>query len=171
MATREGNMSLDDSCLEHPCTHKEPLADYGGAEAASFVIKDSGVLRRNAVYDPSFVIKDSGERHQFASGMVRDVNKGKTQWHRLFDGPMAERYSVHLTKGAVKYPDVAPFRPNWMLAAGEEELARAKESTVRHLAQWLRGDTDEDHAAAIWFGVNLTEYIISKMPRNGAAPR
>lgn len=106
-----------------------------------------------------FVTKDSGARASFPSGMVRDVNTGKPQWHRLFDGPLAKRYVELLTRGQTKYPDVEPGKPNWMLANGPEEYARARESTARHFAQLMNGETDEDHAAAVWFGVNLMEYI------------
>jgi hypothetical protein len=106
-----------------------------------------------------FVVKDSGERQSFASGMVRDTTAGKTNFLRLFDGPMAERWAAHLTKGAVKYPDVRPGVPNWTLAAGAPEAQRFKESAVRHFVQWLRGDTDEDHAAAVFFNINGYEYV------------
>jgi hypothetical protein len=115
------------------------------------------------VGDEQFVIKDSGERKQFASGMVRDVTTGKLQWHRIFDGPMVERWAAHLTKGATKYPDVKPGTANWTLAAGDEELQRFKESALRHFMQWYRGETDEDHAAAVFFNVNGAEYVKAKL--------
>src|SRR5689334_11815910 len=97
----------------------------------------------------AFEIKDSGERKQFASGMVRDTATDKTDFTLVFDGPMFERWAEHLTKGARKYA-----KRNWMKAAGAEELDRFKESAVRHFIQWLRGDTDEDHAAAVFFNIN-----------------
>lgn len=113
--------------------------------------------------EKEFIIRDSGERKQFASGMVRDVTTGKLQWHRIFDGPMAERWAAHLTKGATKYPDVKPGTANWTLAAGDEELQRFKESALRHFMQWYRGETDEDHAAAVYFNVNGAEYVKAKL--------
>lgn len=106
-----------------------------------------------------FEIKDSGQRQQFDSGMVRDTTEGKIDYHRVFDGPMLERWAVHLTKGATKYPDVRPGVANWTLADGPAELARFKASALRHFVQWFRGDTDEDHAAAIMFNVNGAEYV------------
>ena len=115
-----------------------------------------------------FEVKDSGKRAQFAGGMVRDTDEGKLQWHRLFDGPLAERYVAHLTKGAQKYPDVEPGVPNWMLAQGPEELQRARQSAVRHLAQWLRGDEDEDHAMALVFNINVAEYVKDRLSRDDA---
>jgi hypothetical protein len=106
-----------------------------------------------------FEVKDSGARQEFESGMVRDTTEGKTDYTRILDGPMFDRWADHLSKGAVKYPDVAPGVANWTLANGEEELARFKKSAMRHFRQWLRGDVDEDHAAAVYFNVNGAEYV------------
>jgi hypothetical protein len=106
-----------------------------------------------------FVVKDSGERREFESGMVRDTEEGKVDYTRVLDGPMHDRWANHLTKGEVKYPDVAPGVPNWTLAAGEAEYQRFKKSAARHFRQWLRGDRDEDHAAAVFFNINGAEYV------------
>jgi len=106
-----------------------------------------------------YIIKDSGEREQFASGMVRDVAGDKPDIESIFNGPMADRWAEHLTKGAKKYPDVSPGSPNWMLARGLAELVRFRKSAVRHFRQWLRGDQDEDHAAAVFFNINGYEYV------------
>lgn len=109
-----------------------------------------------------YAIKDSGERQQFDSGMVRDTTEGKTDFTLALDGPMFERYAIHLTKGAQKYA-----KRNWMQANGVAELERFKESALRHFLQWLRGDTDEDHAAAVWFNVNGAEYVKERMAAAG----
>lgn len=101
-----------------------------------------------------FAIKDSGQRQQFDSGMVRDVTEGKTDYSLVLDGPMFERWAVHLTKGAAKYD-----KGNWMKAEGAAELARFEESAFRHFVQWIRGDRDEDHAAAVMFNINGAEYV------------
>jgi hypothetical protein len=110
-----------------------------------------------------FAVKDSGERKKFASGVVRDVTDGKVQYHRVMDGPMLVRWAEHLTKGAVKYPDVKPGVPNWLLASGEEEYQRFRESAVRHFVQWYNGERDEDHAAAVFFNINGAEYVRGKL--------
>lgn len=99
-------------------------------------------------------VKDSGKREEFASGMVRDTADGKTRYDLVLDGPMFHRLAEHLTKGAQKY---APR--NWMKATGPAELERFRESAVRHFFQWLHGDTDEDHAAAVFFNINGYEYV------------
>lgn len=119
--------------------------------------------------DESYVVKDSGKRAQFAGGMVRDTDEGKIHWHRIADGPMMRRYVVHLTKGAVKYPDVRPGVPNWTLAEGPEEYARAKQSAFRHFMQWYYGESDEDHAAATWFNINVAEHAKRNMEAKDVA--
>ncbi len=110
-----------------------------------------------------FVIKDSGERSSFASGMVRDASVGKIDYTSIFFGPMLKRWADHLTKGRRKYPDPEPGIPNWTLAEGIEELNHAKQSLLRHVVEYMNGRRDEDHAAAIYFNVNLIEYIEDKL--------
>lgn len=101
-----------------------------------------------------YSVKDSGQRTQFDSGMVRDVATDKTDYTLVLDGPMFKRWAQHLTAGAKKYT-----KRNWMKANGDAELARFRESALRHFLQWYWGDTDEDHAAAIYFNVNGAEYV------------
>lgn len=93
-------------------------------------------------------------RHTFESGMVRDTASNKTLWSLTRDGPMFKRWAQHLTAGAERYG-----KRNWMLASGLEELHRARESAARHFEQWMNGETDEDHAAAVFFNLNLYEYV------------
>lgn len=104
-----------------------------------------------------FVVKDSGKREDFASGMRRDVEDGKPDYTLVRDGPMFERYAAHLTKGAEKYG-----RRNWQLASSQEEYERFMRSAARHFEQWLHGDRDEDHAAAVFFNINAAEYVRAK---------
>jgi hypothetical protein len=75
---------------------------------------------------------------------------------------MLKRWTVHLTKGAEKYPEVAPGVSNWTLADGAAEYHRFRESAARHFEQWLNGDRDEDHAAAVFFNINGAEYVLEK---------
>ena len=113
--------------------------------------------------DQNFVIKDSGQHKEFASGMMRDIDDNKIDYTTVLDGPMLERWVVHLTKAKKKYPDVRPGVANWTLAAGEEEMVRFRKSAMRHFFQWLRGDRDEDHASAIYFNVNGYEFVREKL--------
>ena len=110
-----------------------------------------------------FKVKDSGKRQQFSSGMMRDTQEDKIEYDRIMEGPMYDRWAEHLTKGAVKYPDIEPGKANWTLAEGEEEMNRFKKSAARHFRQWFRGDRDEDHAAAVYFNINGYEYVREKM--------
>lgn len=103
-------------------------------------------------------IKDSGERQTFAGGMVRDVATDKVDYTLVFDGPMFERIAQHLTEGAKKYE-----KRNWMKACDAETQTRFAESAMRHFLQWFRGDTDEDHAAAVFFNINGFEYVKAKL--------
>lgn len=111
-----------------------------------------------------FIVKDSGRRQEFKSGMVRDVSDDKVDYELVFNGPMIDRWAAHLTKGAKKYPDTQPGKPNWMQASNEEELVRFRKSAVRHFRQWLRGDMDEDHAAAVFFNISGYEYVREGLP-------
>ncbi len=110
-----------------------------------------------------FEVKDSGKRQEFESGMVRDTDTDKVDYTTILDGPMFDRWSTHLTKAKAKYPDVRPGTANWTLAAGAEEYVRFRKSAFRHFRKWLRGDLDEDHAAALFFNVNGAEYVKDKL--------
>lgn len=110
-----------------------------------------------------FEVKDSGARQEFASGMVRDTQDGKIDYTVVLDGPMLKRWAEHLTKAKLKYPDIKPGIANWTLAEGEEELQRFKKSAMRHFMQWIYGDQDEDHAAALIFNINGYEYTLNKI--------
>lgn len=105
-----------------------------------------------------FVVKDSGERQVFESGMQRDVTAGKDDYSLIYDGPMIARWAAHLTKGAIKYD-----ARNWMKAAGDAEYQRFRSSAARHFAQWMRGEVDEDHAAAVYFNINGAEYVRGRL--------
>lgn len=116
------------------------------------------MVRGTGTAPERFVVKDSGARQSYASGMVRDTQEGKADFLLIRSGPMLERWAEHLTKGAVKYgPD------NWTLACSDEELRRFRASAARHFEQWLAGDRDEDHAAAVFFNLNAAEYVAARV--------
>jgi hypothetical protein len=104
--------------------------------------------------EKGFSIKDGGERHEFEGGGHRDTEDGKVDYTLAFDGPMFERYAVHMTAGAKKYE-----ARNWMQFTDNAAANRAMRSLARHFMQYLRGDQDEDHAAAIIFNLNVVERI------------
>lgn len=94
----------------------------------------------------------------FTSGMQRDTSEGKINYSLVYDGPMLTRWAALLTRGAIKY-----LVRNWMKGDGQEEFNRARESAARHFAQWMQGDTDEDHAAAVYFNINAAEYYAERI--------
>lgn len=115
----------------------------------------------------NFTTKDSGQRINLANGMVRDTSEGKADYTLMLDGPLFERWSELLTRGAQKYG-----KRNWCKAlaatdkaAREETKARFKESAFRHMMQWMKGDRSEDHAAAVLFNLNGYEAM-----RDGEQP-
>lgn len=89
-----------------------------------------------------------------ASGVVRDTDEGKLQPILTRDGPMYLRWVRHLTRGIT-----ARGKRNWMNASTPDDLERFRESAARHFDQWLAGETDEDHAAAVFFNINGAEYV------------
>mgnify|MGYP000848910061 CR=1 FL=1 len=104
-----------------------------------------------------FEVKDSGYRQEYNSGMRRDTQDGKPDY-TLLPEPMLTRWADHMTKGAAKYG-----KRNWQLADSEEELERFESSAFRHFVQWLRGDSDEDHASAVLFNVSAAEHVKAKL--------
>jgi hypothetical protein len=111
--------------------------------------------------DMPYLTKDSGVREEYASGMRRDTQQGKPRFALLlpegvpYEAQFLTRIAGLMERGAVKYGE-----RNWEKASGEEESARFRESALRHLAQWLCGENDEDHAAAVVF--NLLAYETAK---------
>jgi phytoene dehydrogenase-like protein len=106
----------------------------------------------------AFETKDSGARAEYASGMVRDTDKGKARFDLLlpegvpYKEQMLTRFAELMARGAEKYT-----RRNWEKAAGKEEMDRFKGSALRHMMQWFNGETDEDHAAAVFFNIMAYE--------------
>jgi hypothetical protein len=105
----------------------------------------------------SFVTKDSGERVDYPSGMRRDVADNKARFD-LIPLPMLRRLAELYGRGAVKYGD-----NNWQLADSKEELQRFKASAFRHFIQWLEGDREEDHGAAVFFNITAAEHVLTKL--------
>jgi hypothetical protein len=114
-------------------------------------------------------LKDSGKRLSFESGMVRDVDDNKPAFDLIipenipYEELMLTRWAELLRKGAIKYS-----RRNWEKADSLNELDRAKASAFRHFMQWFSGETDEDHAAAVFFNINEVETIRYKLGKDNA---
>lgn len=114
-------------------------------------------------------VKDSGVREEFGTGMVRDTQDGKPRFDLLlpegvpFSAQFLTRCAQHLANGAKKYS-----ARNWEQARTEAELARYKSSALRHLVQWLSGETDEDHAAAVFFNLMGAEFVKYHLAQDAA---
>lgn len=90
-----------------------------------------------------FEIKDSGARESFDGGAVRDTDDGKPRFDLI--PPLAEqRVALHYGNGSKKYDEW-----NWSLGM---PYSRFLASIKRHIAAFERGETDEDHLAAVVFG-------------------
>jgi hypothetical protein len=98
---------------------------------------------------------------ELPSGMRRSNTAGKTDYTLALDGPMFERYAKHLTAAVP-----SKGKRNWMNAQSEDDLERFREGFLRHAVQWLRGDDDEDHAAALFFNVTGAEYVKDQLSRS-----
>lgn len=103
--------------------------------------------------------KDSGARVEYESGMRRDIQDNKPDFFLCltdlpYEQQLLTRWAALMERGASKYG-----RRNWQLASSEEELERFKSSAFRHFMQWMTGEDDEDHAAAVLFNINAAEYV------------
>ena len=94
-------------------------------------------------------ILDSGNRSEFPTGAVRDIQDGKGRFDLL---PVDALFDLvrHFGSGAKKYGV-----DNWRKGI---PLSRYMDSAARHLFKLKRGDTDEPHAiAAVWNLMCLVE--------------
>lgn len=107
-----------------------------------------------------FKTKDSGKREEYTTGMRRDTQDGKPDFYLCMpkDVPYEEqvltRFASLMTRGKEKYG-----LRNWELSKTTEELERFKSSAFRHFIQWINGETDEDHASAVFFNITAVERL------------
>lgn len=85
-------------------------------------------------------LKTTGTPRQFATGAQRDADAGKARFD-LLPVTALERVSKHYAAGAAKYGE-----NNWRKGIPRQEFLK---SGLRHLFFLIRGDRDEDHAAAV----------------------
>lgn len=89
-------------------------------------------------------ILDSGNRREYDTGAVRDIQEGKGRMDLLPWAAIME-VSKHCEKGAAKY--------------GEHNVDRGiplhsfLDSAARHLAKFVDGWTDEDHLTAVAWNI------------------
>lgn len=116
------------------------------------------------VWSDPFTSKPSSDRVTFEGGGMRDSQAGKPRFDLLlpegvpFERQYLTRVARLLAKGADHYED-----RNWEKFQDQNALDRAKASAFRHFMQWITGETDEDHAAAIFFNVQAVEFIKDRL--------
>jgi hypothetical protein len=119
----------------------------------------------------AYETKDSGHHLEYDSGMRRDSQDGKPRFDLIrtklqpYEEQMIYRYAMLLARGAEKYS-----ARNWEEGDSEEELERAKASLLRHTEQLVAGETDEDHAAAVWFNSQAIEYFRWRIAQKAERP-
>lgn len=96
--------------------------------------------------------------------MRRDTDEGKPRYD-LIDEPMLTRWAELMMRGAIKYGE-----DNWKKADSQEELKRFQASGFRHFIAWIRGDEDEDHAAAVFYNIAACEYVKRKLRGGDGEP-
>jgi len=107
-----------------------------------------------------FITKDSGKRQEYKSGMRRDLQDDKPNLYCWIDKdvPYKEQWLTRIgnlaTRGANKYG-----LRNMDKANSDEELERFKTSFLRHSIQYLCGEEDEDHFAAVMFNAIQIENV------------
>lgn len=84
MTTEEKSMRLNEICESHPSCDGCPIQDNNGKCPIANYREEEEKAVIDAVYnrvfrdaDPTPRIKDSGERREFATGAVRDIQEGK----------------------------------------------------------------------------------------------
>ena len=129
------------SCLYGRCVHSV-AACWGGCFAR----------RSEAQTDDPAVV----EGHRIVTslaGVNRSDPAGKPDY-TLVDLHMLERWATHMTAHIG-----SKGRNNWRYADTVDDLERFRASAWRHFVAWQRGETDEDHAAALFFNVAGAELV------------
>lgn len=97
-----------------------------------------------------FETKDSGERRSFETGAVRDTDVNKPRFD-LIPPHALWRVAMLYARGAQKYGE-----NNWQKGIPSQQMLA---SAMRHLEAYRRGETDEDHLAAVaWNILALMQY-------------
>ena len=105
----------------------------------------------------NYITKDSGKRAHFESGMQRDTEDNKERYDLLYL-PLLKEWAAIMARGAQKYED-----DNWKKANSVEELRRFKASAWRHFVQFIDGEEDEAHHAAVLFNIGGCMYMMDKL--------
>ena len=100
-------------------------------------------------------LHDSGERREFDSGAVRDMQEGKGRCD-LLPACALLRLSRHYEAGAAKYEP-----RNWEKGMPVSVMI---DSGIRHILKYLDGWTDEDHLCAAAWNILGAMWMEEKRP-------
>ena len=101
------------------------------------------------------MLKDSGNRREFETGAVRDMQEGKGRCD-LLPACALIRLSKHYEAGAMKYED-----RNWEKGI---PISVMIDSAMRHLLKYMDGQTDEDHLVAVAWNILGAIWLEEKRP-------
>lgn len=99
---------------------------------------------------------DSGHRMSFDSGALRDRPQGKGKY--VLISPVGlRRLALRCEQGHIKYGNGR----NWEKGMPVSEFI---DSSLRHLTQYLAGDNEEDHLAAVMWNIQAAMHMEEMMP-------
>ena len=101
------------------------------------------------------MINDSGDRTRFESGAVRDMHEGKGRCD-LLPACAILRVARHFEAGAKKYNE-----RNWEQGIPVHSFI---DSGIRHLMNYLDGQTNEDHLCAAAWNILCAMWTEEKRP-------
>lgn len=84
---------------------------------------------------------------------TRSSDKGKRNYNLIPDELLDDMADLYTAGAEVHGKD------NWREAKGQEAYESATESAFRHFLAWKRGETDENHKAAVVFNMYLRNNI------------
>lgn len=119
------------------------------------IIKSLGIASEQIESEiEEYTIKSTGEPRQFSTGAVRDAATGKPRLS-LIPQDLLARVAKHYELGAIKYGT-----DNWRKGQPQDTTL---DSLERHILAYRKGETDEDHlAAVVWNALsimNIDEYF------------
>ncbi len=101
------------------------------------------------------MIQDSGNRREFETGAVRDIQTGKGRMD-LLPACALIRLSKHFENGVQKYEE-----RNWEKGIPIHSFI---DSGLRHIMNYLDGKTDEDHLCAATWNLMCAMWTEEKRP-------
>lgn len=109
---------------------------------------------------PYFETKASGTEVAFTGGGFRDSEEGRPRFDLIrpvnvpYQEQLLTRWAALMARGAKHRGD-----RNWEKMSDRAALERFISGATRHFEQWVTGEHDEDHAAAVLFNIQGALYV------------